>query len=362
MNLFPFSPRRGLTLVELLVVIAIIGVLVALLLPAIQAARESARRASCVNNLHQFGVALHSHHEAKKAFPAGSLTKPDTMTANLLNADGVFANGFTLLLPYLEETVLAEQYDDQVTWYMQRASVANVKVAMFICPSVENYPNPYQDGFIGFAAQAVASPLGDTLGRTDYVMSKGVSDAYCRAPTQIPANERGVFDYKLSTGTKHITDGTSKTFAMGEGAGGPGWLICLNPGCTTPDAPTPIPQFSNQPYYARQFWIGSGNARKIFASFKWVSTGHLASTYDPLNKNPVTQVLFDDLADRAESRGTLNNSANTHRTPNFRSDHSGGGNFLLADGSVQFIADSIDLATYRALSTLANGENVELPR
>src|SRR3954465_11361568 len=109
------SPRghrlRGFTLVELLVVIAIIGILVALLLPAIQAAREAARRSQCINNLKQYGIGLQNYHNSNNAFPKGWIVKGI--------ADGYYANANTKILPYLEETSLNGIYDQKEAWYDQ---------------------------------------------------------------------------------------------------------------------------------------------------------------------------------------------------------------------------------------------------
>ena len=114
--------RYAFTLIELLVVIAIIGVLVALLLPALQAARESARRTSCTNNLRQLGISLVNYDSNRRRLPIGSITRPDTKV--LISTDGVFRNAFTQLLPYFEETNLAASYDDTLPWYFQDSTVA----------------------------------------------------------------------------------------------------------------------------------------------------------------------------------------------------------------------------------------------
>ena len=354
--------KAGFTLVELLVVIAIIGMLVAVLLPAIQAAREAARRVQCVNNLKQLGLAIENHHSARKYYPIGSVVRFDLRTNQLFKADGVFANGFTEMLPYLEETALANLYQPKQPWYMQQALVARTPIAVFNCPSNAGGSEPYQDAFLRFASEFLGSPIGDTLATTDYILSKGANDSFCRMPQQIPPKELGMFDYNLKISYKSVKDGAAKTIAVGEGAGGRSWPLCSSPYCETADLPEPPPELS-QSRYARQFWIGSGNIRRIHDSFKWAATGHFGCTVRPLNKTPITHFLFDDTAGVGPENcpGTLTRgAANTHRVPNFRSDHSSGGNFLYADGSVRFVNEEIDITVYRAHSTIGGGESAPL--
>jgi prepilin-type N-terminal cleavage/methylation domain-containing protein/prepilin-type processing-associated H-X9-DG protein len=351
--------RSGFTLVELLVVIAIVGLLVALLLPAVQVAREAARKSQCVNHLRQLGLGINNYLSARRHYPSGAVIRPDLRTNQLFKADGVFANAFTELLPYLEETALSNQYDRKQPWYMQRAEVAGAQIAVFHCPSNSGGSAPYSDAFLDFAAKFLGSPIGNTLGTTDYIFSKGASDSFCRTPRKIPSSELGMFDYNLQISYRHLKDGASKTFAMGEGANGPAWPLCSAPDCTSPDLPEPPPELS-QSKYARQFWIGSGNIRRIHNTFKWAATGHLGSTVRELNRKPVTHFLYDDTTsgDESDCLGTLSRPQNTHRVPNFRSDHTGGANFLYADGSVRFVEEQIDLTAYRAMSTIAGGDLV----
>jgi prepilin-type processing-associated H-X9-DG protein len=339
----------------LLVVIAIIGALAALLLPAVQAAREAARRSQCVNNLKQLGVSMLNFEGARRRLPTGSVVKPDTQTAQVFGADGVFANGFTEMLPFFEQSNLAARYDFKKTWYMQDAAIAAAVIPLFICPSVGDRDNPTDDAFFEFAALTIRSPMGRLLGVTDYVFSKGASDAFCRTPHETPPSELGLFDYNLAIRLASVEDGTSNTIALGEGAGG---LLCRDPGCTTPDMPTPRPQYSADAYRARQYWIGSGNVRQIFAQFNWASAGHFACTVDRLNKQPVTQFLFDERAGPS-CQGTLSRPGNTHRVPNFRSDHPGGANFTFADGSVHYVDEQADLVVYRARSTIAGSDLID---
>jgi prepilin-type N-terminal cleavage/methylation domain-containing protein len=350
--------KRGFTLIELLVVITIVGVLLSILLPAIQAAREAARRTACTNNLKQLGIAIENHHVAQKRYPIGTVIRPDPRTNELLKQDGVFANGFTEMLPYLEETALSKQYKYNEPWYMQKAAVAGQRVAVFNCPSNSGGPGPSLEPFIGELADFFESPIGDTLATTDYVLSKGASDSFCPTPQKIPRYERGMFDYYQEIGYKHIKDGAAKTFAIGEGAGGPNWPLCSSHDCESADLPPPSERFSAS-RYARQFWIGAGNITTIHTSTRWAAAGHLGCTVGALNKKWVTHFLFDNTVGSGPENceGTLTRGAiNTHRVPNFRSDHPGGGSFLLADGSVHFIDEGIDLKAYQALSTIQGGE------
>ena len=122
---------------------------------------------------------------------------------------------------------------------------------------------------------------------------------------------------------------------------------CLSPNCTATSVPAPFPSFSSAPYYARQYWIGIGNVKQIETTFHWSAAGHLGCTLERLNKTPVTQFLFDETFGASSPLGSLTNPSNPHRIPNFRSADAGGGLFVYADGSVAFVADTIDLSLDR---------------
>jgi prepilin-type N-terminal cleavage/methylation domain-containing protein len=124
--------RRAFTLVELLVVVAIIGMLVALLLPAVQAPREASRRTSCQNNLRQLGLALHNFHSVRKVLPAAGWT-----VAGAGNPKGKFVGWRPLILPHFEEVALEQMYDFNINWWDgSNLSVGLFPLAMFRCPSV----------------------------------------------------------------------------------------------------------------------------------------------------------------------------------------------------------------------------------
>src|SRR5436190_18274720 len=103
----PATGRRGFTLIELLVVIAIIAILIGLLVPAVQKVRDAAARAQCFNNLKQMGLAMHNHHDTYKKFPVGRMTKPRNATT-----DDYYANWAILILPYIEQAQLYNQYNN----------------------------------------------------------------------------------------------------------------------------------------------------------------------------------------------------------------------------------------------------------
>jgi prepilin-type N-terminal cleavage/methylation domain-containing protein/prepilin-type processing-associated H-X9-DG protein len=368
--------KRGFTLVELLVVIAIIGILVALLLPAIQAAREASRRSSCINNLKQFGIGLHNYHNSHNTFPKGWLVKG--------SSDGYFANANTKILPYLEETSLHGIYEQDEPWYDQKKGVGDTVIAMHNCPSTSE-PSPY-----------LYPPLQTLLGNnrnanfatSDYAYCKGNTDAYCVDVTSIIAglgskevgpgpvrrDLQGVFNIGWGASIKKITDGTSKTIAMGDASSDPRWRVCsgnqgpnLTPRCTGAGGTTPAGELQ----WAWFPWIAGQPNSTQYKGQLGPLTSIFAATVDPMNKNPVTESFIDAAALNsanpkiacADSRGPAFGPAGSSTTgssyaSNFRSDHPGGCNFLFADGSGTFLPESIDMLVYQSKATIAGGEVV----
>jgi prepilin-type N-terminal cleavage/methylation domain-containing protein len=189
--------RKAFTLIELLVVIAIIAVLIGLLLPAVQKAREASSRIRCANNLKQLGLALHDYHDNNGCFPPGIVADTsDTRTGK--------HSGLVFLLPYIEQQSLYGRYDFASSWKSPaNLAVAQVPVATFLCPSGAN--DVPQDGGVSGAP-------------TDYAFCKG-AQAYLSANGAIQPGS-GLFDVNSRRRMADIVDGTSQTFAMGEAVSG----------------------------------------------------------------------------------------------------------------------------------------------
>lgn len=341
--------KRGFTLIELLVVIAIIAILIALLLPAVQQAREAARRTHCRNNMKQHGIALHNYHDVFNMFPIGA-------SFNEFDLD-VYAGANTMLLPYFDQLPLADVYDQTVAWEDQPLEVQVAAVSPFLCPSNSQEPQ-HTDQLLSLAV------ANGTYGVTTYAYSRGVSDAWCLDYSNtfmtagpfgsIPTDEQGMFDFNRKVRVADMLDGTSNTFAMGEAAGGEPWPICLGVGCTTPFV-SPLGDTRT----ASVSWIIPEVSSDSFVAVGLVSSSIYGCTVEPLNKNPVTDSfasVANGFLDLLDCRSSLDGGP--HRVSNFRSPHTGGGFFLRADGSVQFVSENIGLDLYRNTSTIA-GEEVD---
>jgi hypothetical protein len=312
-------------------------VLVALLLPAVQAAREAARRGSCQNNLKQLGVALLNYHGARGAFPAGAQLR-----------DGkVLTNANVAIQAYLEESAVEEKWNHKLQYWEQSPVVLQIPIAVFTCPTngFQTVSDPIYENLLGI-------PVGTLLGTTDYAYSKGATDAWCTG-NKYPPSEKGVFNIinvaeERPTSIRQITDGTGHTMAMGEAAGNDQWPVCGRPGCTVPEghAPANIP------------WMIGNISIDAVSATGYVYTAIYGSTLEPMNKRPVTGSILNEPG-ILDCRSSLNGGP--HSSSNFRSDHSGGAQFAFCNGSVHFLHEDIDLPLYRALSTYAGGEIAEVP-
>jgi prepilin-type N-terminal cleavage/methylation domain-containing protein/prepilin-type processing-associated H-X9-DG protein len=304
--------RPAFTLIELLVVIAIIGVLIALLVPAVQKVRAAATRAECANNLKQLGLGVHAYHDAFKHFPTNAVKINYNWAADSAAPGAQIWTWIARILPYVEQGTLAQTYNvPGGTMGAAQTGIASV-IPLLLCPA---------DGTENANPDTVwANINGIALGLTNY---KGVSGSNwgvntgATFATAFPVTDpnpsfgqdgldhgNGIFyrtDGKRKLALIGITDGTSNTYMIGESM--------------------------------HSFDLHCGG---------WAYPNYVNATCAiPLNY--------------PDKGNTRNNWPNRY---SFHSMHEDGANFCLADGSVRFVNDGINLAIYRALATISGGEAV----
>jgi len=296
--------RRGFTLVELLTAVAIIGALMAIALPAVNIARESARRTQCTAKLSQLVLAIENHQSAHGVYPPGRFL-------------GEFGSGpqstawswMAMTLPYIEEQQLYDSGDIPFAT-LEESTATSVHVETFICPSAEgDYSNPTTT-----AGNVTAFPVGQTTYKGVSGANWGADRSLAQWTVKTPFRNEGTngsfdglgdgdgnlwrSDISRRNSQRQVTDGTSKTFIVGED----------------------LPRFN------------------IWASWPYSNNAYGTCAIPP-NHIP------NDIAWQYESYS-------------FRSDHSGGLNFGFADGSVRFISDSIEANVYRAMATRSGSEKL----
>lgn len=321
----PRAARAGFTLIELLVVVAIIGVLVALLLPAIQQAREAARRAQCRNNLRQFGLALHNYQEAYTVFPPACVLP--------LNQVSDSYSAHARILPYVDQANLQSLIDFTLSYKVQPLVPQN-RVAMFLCPSEVN------------DRATIVGAL--TYYPSNYAVSYGTWFAW--NPTN-GATGDGAFGVNSKFRPGDFADGLSNSIGVAEvktyqallhDGGAPNV-----PNASPPQTPAEATAFGGT------FDLGLGHAQWVNGMM--VQTG-MTTAFPPNTAANYTSGTTPIDVDFVSTRLGTSASNLTYGTITARSFHTGIVNALLMDGSVHAFSDSIDLKTWRALGTRTGGE------
>lgn len=325
----PAARRRGFTLIELLVVIAIIGVLVGLLLPAVQKVRAAAARLQCSNNLKQLGLACHNFHDTYQHFPPGfHLGYVNYLGTTYVTYYGMpipdlptdYGSWIVMILPFIEQDNIARQWPRQL--YPGRLdlnafrligngpnALAAHRIKTLECPSY------VIDNWVYQARPTFFFPEGATSAATSYAACWGTMP-YGTPPFPTPFVKDGMFNFNTQFSMADVTDGSSNTLLIGERDS--------RDSCFT--------AYQTARYGA---WFSAQN-----------HTG--ASTGVPLN--------YQSPPDCLTATGDVRDAYENLRQSAFGSAHPGGANFCLTDGSVRFVSNGIPLRTLQSLATRAGGE------
>jgi len=307
---------RGFTLIELLVVIAIIGVLVGLLLPAVQQAREAARRMTCVNNLKQTGLAMHSYYDSNRQLPSGYIS-PGTSAADPSASETAkgYAWGF-VLLPYMEQSSLFDSIDQtrEAVGTSNEAKAAEANLGGYRCPT-DTAPMSFS--------------VNNGSGTVDLPTSNYVAVLGWNNVTTEAGQGNGVFFRNSDIQFRDIRDGLSTTICVGERKH--------------------IHDFFDQgPYAANSTWYAAvpGVLRDA------------GMTMMPMMKEGPGSLVLGHVGQSGMMSGKTPN--HTNHIVHFSSSHFGGVAFLLCDGSTHIIRDNIDYQLFKAIGTRAGGEVTNL--
>jgi prepilin-type N-terminal cleavage/methylation domain-containing protein/prepilin-type processing-associated H-X9-DG protein len=322
------SLKSGFTLIELLVCIAVIALLLALILPAVQQAREAARRIQCQNNLKQLGIALHNYHDSHGAFPPGWIAR-DLAGIGRSPRDGGYSWAWSaFLLPYCEQLPLYEQLGiGNSSNPPGPKDPGDNSLQVFLCPSdasgTESGRGVWRPGSLlaGYAKSNYVAVNGYGISSFDrleawfrpLILLDG--SVFNRSPL-----EDGVFGAHTTTRIRDILDGTSQTFALGE---------------------------RSQDKVSRSEAYGA----------VWIRN---CGTFPAVGNVVLSSKVYSDansVSGAVHPNRPINNAVNGFRAPaGFSSSHSGGAFFLFADGSARFVEENIDGNVYGNLGSMADGK------
>ncbi len=343
------SRLQGFTLIELLVVIAIIALLVSLLLPAVQQAREAARRSSCKNNLKQLGLALHNYHDVFKVFP------PSTTMSR--NATGYFPSAGwspqSRILPYIEQSQLQDLFDFDVGYGQgTNPQFTGNRIDLLICPS-----DPNDRPRVNTSGQAVNYPLS-------YGYNAGVWEVFDPSTRTYDGGE-GMFGPNSRVRMADVADGTSNTIAFSE-------VRMWNPYARdTGTLSTAVPASNSVSLLTDLTAVTTSGFKADTGHTEWVEgrvhQSGFTATFGPnhgLSYTPGADENYVGVDFTSRREGTLASPGNftaadiTYAAVTSRSYHKGIVQSLLVDGSVRAISESLDLTIWRNLARRADGNVV----
>jgi prepilin-type N-terminal cleavage/methylation domain-containing protein len=325
--------RRGFTLIELLVVIAIIGVLVGLLLPSVQQARESARRMQCSSNLRQLMLAIHSHESAKRQFPAGYLSDTTRNDRDSSTLDAGPGTGWGLqLAPYIEEAAIANNFADvsdpsQGILHPANRNLVSQEFQFFLCPSSAGD----RESFVVKDISGNPLAAGIELGRSHYVANSGHEEPWGMFPASSSwdAIANGPLYRNSTTRHKNVTDGMSTTVFLGEHTSSlseKSWAGVVPGGASNPTQKFATTIGTLADYAATLVLVHSGPAEAETVLYGY-------EVFHPPN-SPASHVC------------------------QMYSDHPGGANVANGDGSVRFVSEFINQDVWQYVSSIAGDEVV----
>jgi prepilin-type N-terminal cleavage/methylation domain-containing protein/prepilin-type processing-associated H-X9-DG protein len=371
------STKKGFTLIELLVVIAIIAVLIALLLPAVQSAREAARRMQCVNNMKQLGLALHNYLSANNSFPMGGT--PQIGPGNTQPYEWENYSSFAMMLPFLEQTTVYNSMNLMVcpdtgfgAGQPINSTAYYTKLNAFLCPS-----DPYS------GIQDLCNYAG-SFGTTSWMPE---AQATSSTPNTGQADTTGIFTIWKSYGLQNVTDGSSNTLAFAEqlvGNGASGYQryaayggspmyrgnMVFTPASFTAKSgrvydisaiPNAIPTVQGDIQAIAQMLINyqtvltSPNKVVDYRGYKWIMGIPGATMFNSV-QTPNESIFNGARTGPGSYSGSVGNNTDESWSVPATSNHPGGVNVTMADGHVVFVKNSISKPVWWALSTKANGE------